>query len=55
MIAIRLPQEVIAGLKISARQHGMTVSDLLRALISEQLARDGISIAEKPIEGQMSM
>lgn len=55
MIAIRLPPEVIAGLKISARQHGMSVSDLVRILISEQLDRDGIRVSDKPIDGQISM
>lgn len=55
MIALRLDAPTIAALKISARRHGLTVSDLLRQLIHDQLKADGISAANKPIDGQISM
>lgn len=55
MIALRLSKETIAALKISARRHGLTVSDLLRQLIDDQLTRDGISVTSEPLEGQISM
>ena len=55
LVALRLSPEIIAALKISARQHGLTVSDLLRQLIAEQLKRDGISTTGKPLDGQISM
>ncbi len=55
MIALRLDAPTITALKISARRHGLTVSDLLRQLIHDQLKVDGISTTGKPIEGQISM
>ena len=55
IITLRLAPETIAALKICANQHGKSVSDLLRDLIDEQLSRDGISTAQKPIEGQISI
>ena len=55
MIALRLDPAIIAALKISARRHGLTVSDLIRQLIDEQLKADGIPATSKPLEGQISM
>ena len=55
ILTLRLGSEIIAALKISANRHGLTVSDLLRQLIADQLRNDGISTAYKPIDGQMSM
>ena len=55
IVTLRLDPGTIAALKISARQHGTTVSDLIRQLIDEQLSRDGIIPTEKPIDGQISM
>ena len=55
ILTLRLGPEIIAALKLDANRHGLTVSDLLRQLIDEQLERDGISTASKPIDGQMSM
>ena len=55
IITLRLEPEIIAALKISARQHGLTVSDLLRQLIHQQLTEDGIPVTSKPIDGQISM
>lgn len=52
LIALRLPKETIAALKISARRHGLTVSDLLRQLIDEQLKQDGIQVNATPLPGQ---
>ena len=53
VLTLRLSPEIIAGLKISARRHGQTVSDLLREMIAEQLARDGINTSPEPIDGQI--
>ena len=55
IITLRLPGPVIAALKISAQQHGETVSGLIRDLIDDQLRRDGIQPTSKPIDGQISM
>ncbi|MBQ8109359.1 MAG: hypothetical protein IJ124_04235 [Clostridia bacterium] len=55
LIALRLDAATIAAVKISARQHGLTVSDLIRQLIDEQLKRDGIAATSEPLEGQMCM
>ena len=52
IITLRLDAGTIAALKISARQHETTVSDLIRQLIDEQLNRDGISTEPRPIPGQ---
>ena len=55
IITLRLDTATIAALKISANRHGLTVSDLIRQLITEQLHRDGISTAPAPIDGQLTM
>ena len=55
IITLRLDVATIAALKMSANKNGLTVSDLLRQLIDDQLQRDGISATSKPIEGQISM
>lgn len=55
IITLRLDAATIAALKICARGHGLTVSDLLRQLIDEQLTRDGISVTSEPLPGQLSM
>lgn len=55
IITLRLGPEIIAALKIDAHRHGLTVSDLVRQLIEEQLLRDGISTTGQPIDGQMTM
>ena len=55
IITLRLGPEIIAALKIAASRHGLTVSDLVRQLIDDQLRRDGISTTGKPIDGQMTM
>ena len=52
IITLRVGPEIIAGLKISARRHNLTVSDLIRQLIDDQLSRDGISTAPRPLPGQ---
>lgn len=52
ILTMRLGPEIIAALKISARRHGLTVSDLIRQLIDDQLTRDGISTAPRPLPGQ---
>ena len=52
IITLRLDAGTIAALKISARQHATTVSDLIRELIDEQLDRDGISTEPCPVPGQ---
>jgi len=40
---------------MAAGKHGLTVSDLLRQLIDEQLTRDGITANSEPLPGQISM
>ena len=55
IITLRLDAGRIAALKMAANKHDLTVSDLLRQLIDEQLARDGISATSDPLPGQMSM
>ena len=55
ILTLRLRPEILAALQISARKHGLTVSDHVRALIEEQLQRDGISAANKPIDGQLKI
>ena len=55
ILTLRLGPEIIAALKMSANRHGLTVSDLLRQLIDDQLRRDGISTTDKPIDGQIGI
>lgn len=45
----------IVALKMAADKHGLTISDLLRQLIEDQLKRDGISVTSGPLPGQMTM
>lgn len=52
IITLRVGPEIISALKISARRHSLTVSDLIRQLIDDQLSRDGISTAPRPLPGQ---
>ena len=52
IITLRMEPATISALKICARRHGLTVSDLIRQLIDNQLERDGISRATTPIPGQ---
>ena len=54
ILTLRLDRATISALKISARRHDTTVSDLVRALIDEQLEKDGIdrSGTNVPISGQ---
>ena len=55
IITLRLSASIIAALKISASRHGITVSDLLRQLIDDQLRKDKIDTREPPIDGQLTM
>ena len=55
IVTLRLPAEIINALKICASKHGLTVSDLLRQLIHDQLCRDHIYTRETPIDGQLTM
>ena len=55
IITLRLDASRIAALKIAANRHGMTMSDLLRQLIDNQLKQDGITATSEPLPGQMSM
>ena len=55
IITLRLDAGRIAALKMAADRHGVTVSDLIRQLIDDQLSRDGISPTSKPLEGQLSI
>ena len=55
IITLRLDAGRIAALKMAAGKHGLTVSDLLRQLIDEQLTKDGIPTTSEPLPGQLSM
>lgn len=55
IITLRLDAPRIAALKMAADKHGLTVSDLLRQLIDEQLSRDGITANSEPLPGQLTM
>lgn len=55
IITMRLDAGRIAALKMAASKHRLTVSDLIRQLIDEQLSKDGIPITSEPLPGQMSM
>lgn len=55
IITLRLDASRIAALKMAAGKHGLTVSDLLRQLIDEQLKQDGITADSEPLPGQVSM
>lgn len=55
VLTLRLDSGTTDALKECAKQHGETVSELLRQLIEEQLRKDGISTSNKPIEGQLTM
>ena len=55
IITLRLDAARIAALKMAAGRHGMTVSDLLRQLIDDQLKQDGISVTSDPLPGQVSI
>ena len=55
IITLRLDAGRIAALKMAASKHGVTVSDLLRKLIDDQLSRDGIAANSGPLPGQMSI
>jgi len=55
IITLRLDAARIAALKMAADKHGLTVSDLLRQLIDDQLKQDGISVTSEPLPGQVSI
>ena len=55
IITLRLDAPRITALKMAADRHGLTVSDLLRQLIEDQLKQDGITISSEPLPGQMTM
>ena len=55
IITLRLDAARIAALKMAANKHGLTVSDLIRQLIDDQLKQDGISVSSEPLPGQVSI
>ena len=55
IITLRLDAGRIAALKICARGHGLTVSDLIRQLIDKQLKEDGITASTEQLPGQLTM
>ena len=55
IITLRLDAGRIAALKMAAGKHGLTVSDLIRQLIDEQLTKDGRPTTSEPLPGQLSM
>ena len=54
-ITIRMPRHIIDGLQDMASKQGLTVSDVIRALVEEELKCFGYSVTEPPLEGQMSI
>ena len=56
VVALRLPREMTAAARISARRHDTTFSGLVRSLIENQLQQDGLDWrkASEPIPGQIS-
>lgn len=57
VVALRLPREMIAAARISAKNHDTTFSGLVRSLIESQLEQDGIhwQRSPEPITGQVSV
>ena len=55
IITLRLDAARIAALKMAANKHGLTVSDLIRQLIDDQLKQDGISVTSEPLPGQVGI
>lgn len=56
VVTMRLPREMIAAVKMAAARHNMTMSELIRESIADQLERDGIiwqTVETMP--GQMSL
>lgn len=53
LIAVRMPRHLIAGLKMMARDQGSNSSEIVRALVEEELKAHGYQIKEEPMEGQL--
>ena len=56
VVTLRLPREMIAAAKISAKRHETTFSGLVRSLIEQVLQEDGIDWFQpsETIPGQMT-
>ena len=52
---VRMPQYIIDTMHEMAKDRGTTVSDIVRALIEDELKRNGYPITPKPIEGQVKL
>ena len=56
IITVRIPSGMIVAAKEAARIHGTTLSELIRDLIAQQIARDGLTWQTvAPIDGQEQM
>lgn len=53
LIAVRLPAEVIKGIKTLAERQNTSVSAIVRDLIEGELKENGIKSSPTQIEGQM--
>ena len=55
LFAVRMPGAVITGLKLLAKQRGVTASDVVRELVVEELKANGIRTIDEPLPGQMTV
>ena len=56
-VAMRIPRPMIVAAKICARRHGVTLSELMRDCLAQQLDQDGIpwQTPPAPTPGQKSI
>lgn len=52
---VRLTRQEIAGLKMLAERQGSSTSEILRDLLRDELKRNGISLQDEPLEGQVRL
>ena len=55
LIAVRMPAPMITGLKLLAKQRGLSASDVVRELVHDELVANGIRTTEEPLPGQMEI
>ena len=57
VVTMRLPREMISAARIDAQRHDTTLSGLVRDLIADRLAQDGVSwqTPTEPTPGQITL
>ena len=55
VITVRMPKNMVTGLKLMADKRGTTASEIIRNLISDELKSWGITQTAEPIPGQMKL